>query len=316
MTESTPLASIIMPPYNKRPYVARAIDSVMKQTCRGWELIIVDDGSTDGSADVVPRGDPRIKLLRQDNMGPAAARNAAVREAAGEYLAFIDADDCYYPFKLEHEMGLLWKGRKAEWMMSAYDYRLNGRTTRHYMKDIKGMAIDRETVVVGDALSQLTVAGWPSDGLFMKKTLFERLAPGFNEKMRYGEITELILRCSVTEPRVLICHVPLYLHIDVPGSTAKVGLYKDEYLRQMGGSLYELGKKHHGYAGFLMGRSRASMISYCASLVLAGRHTEARRFLREEFPFGRDMRYWKMWAATWLPARLLAPLARTARGRR
>ncbi|MDA8388816.1 MAG: glycosyltransferase family 2 protein [Nitrospiraceae bacterium] len=308
-----PLISVIMPLYNKRPYVARSIGSIMEQTYRAWELIIVDDGSTDGSSDAVPRGDRRIKLLRQANMGPAAARNKAFRAAAGQYLAFIDADDCYYPYKLEHEMGLLWQRQKAEWMMSAYDYQLNGRTTRHYMKDIGGAEIKEETRVFEDALTELTVAGWPSDGLFMKKTLFERLS-GFNEDMRYGEITELILRCALMQPRVLICHIPLYLHIDVPESTAKATKHKNEYHRHMGMSLHDLGKKYPRYAAFLMSGSSACMISYGASLVLGGRGKEARRFLREEFPFERDIRWWKLWTTSWLPARLLVRMLKTVKG--
>src|SRR5271157_4444878 len=103
MKISGPLVSVIMPLYNKRPYVERSIESISSQTYSNWELIIVDDGSTDGSADVVPRDDRRIKLLRQANSGPGAARNRGTEMASGDYLAFIDADDCYYPFKLEHE---------------------------------------------------------------------------------------------------------------------------------------------------------------------------------------------------------------------
>ncbi|MDA8326753.1 MAG: glycosyltransferase family 2 protein [Nitrospiraceae bacterium] len=302
-----------MPLYNKRPYVARSIASVMEQTYTDWELIIVDDGSTDGSADAVALSDPRIRLMRQTNKGPAAARNKAAHEASGQYVAFIDADDCYYPFKLEHEMELLWKADKAEWMMSAYDYNKDGKTTRHYMKDINGAELKDETRVFDNALNQLTVAGWPSDGLFMRKSLFERLA-GFNEDMRYGEISELILRCAAMQPRVLMCHLPLYLHIDVPGSTAKV-TKKNEFSRQMGKSLNELGKKYPQYEGFLMRRSCELMISYGASLVLEGRGREARRFLSDEFPFGHGMRWLKIWAASWLPSELVMHLLKAVKER-
>lgn len=306
-----PLVSVIMPLYNKRPYVAGSVDSVLEQTYADWELIIVDDGSTDGSADAVPLGDPRIRLLRQPNKGPSAARNEAVRAASGEYVAFIDADDCYYPCKLEHEIRLLWREGKAEWMMSAYDWRVNGKTTRHYMKDIGGADVNAETRVFDDALNQLTVAGWPSDGLFMKKSLFERLS-GFNEEMRYGEISELILRCAAVQPRVLICHVPLYLHIDVPGSTAKVTSRK-EYYRQMGRTLGELAGKYPQYAGFFIRNSRSYLSSYGAGLILDGMGKEARRFLRKEFPQKRGVQWWKLWAASLLPNGLVVRLVNSGR---
>lgn len=303
-----PLVSVIMPLYNKRPYVLRSIESIERQSYPHWELIIVDDGSTDGSADVVPCDDSRIRLFRQDNRGPAAARNKAASMASGDYLALIDADDCYYPFKLEREITLLCKEHKADWMMSAYDYELNGVTRRYYMKDIGNTEINDRTSVFDNALNQLTVAGWPSDGLFMKRALFEQLG-GFNEEMRYGEITEFIMRCAVTQPRVLICHEPLYLHIDVPESTAKVSRHRNIYPRLMGESLYELAKRYPGYSGFLMRSSCGHMITYGATLVWGGRGKEARKFLLEEFPFDRDARWWKLWFGSWVPVSLLRYLA-------
>lgn len=295
-----PLVSVIMPLYNKRQYVLRSIQSIEEQTYPNWELIIVDDGSTDGSSELVPRRNDRIKLFRQENRGPAAARNKAVQSASGDFLAFIDADDCYYPFKLEKEIDLLWKEHRADWMMSAYDYKLNGVTSRHYMKDINNAEIDERTIIFDDALNQLTVAGWPSDGLFIKRSLFE-LVGGFNEEMRYGEITEFILRCAVMEPRVLICHEPLYLHIDVPESTAKVSCHRNKFPRLMGQSLFRLVRKHPRYADFLMESSRAHMISYGATLIWGGRRKEARRFLLEEFPFSRDARWLKLLIGSWMP---------------
>jgi glycosyltransferase involved in cell wall biosynthesis len=70
-----------MPLYNKRDYVRRAIDSVVNQTFTEWELVIVDDGSTDGSASKIPGDDPRLRLYRQTNAGPAAARNRGISMA-------------------------------------------------------------------------------------------------------------------------------------------------------------------------------------------------------------------------------------------
>jgi len=293
-----------MPLYNKRPYVARSIKSIREQTYPDWELIIVDDGSTDGSADMVPRDDCRIKLFRQENMGPGAARNRAVELASGDYIALIDADDCYYPFKLETGMDLLWREQKAEWMMSAYHYELDGVMSHHYMKDINDREIKEETRVFDDAMNQLIVSGWPSDGLFMKRTLFERLG-GFREDMRYGEITEFIVRCALLQPKLVICHIPLLLHIDVPGSTAKIASNKIEYQRQMGESLYELSKQYPRYSDLLVTRSYGHMISYAFYLILTGRRGEARRFLLKEFPYSRNMRWWKIWIGSWLSKRLI-----------
>ena len=93
-----------MPLYNKRAYVRRAIESVQKQTFRHWELIIIDDGSDDGSPEEIPESDGRIRFYKQTNAGPSIARNNGIKKARGKFVTFIDADDYYYPFKLEQEM--------------------------------------------------------------------------------------------------------------------------------------------------------------------------------------------------------------------
>lgn len=90
--------SVIVPLYNKRDEVARALTSVLRQTIAELDIIVVDDGSTDGGADVVKAfADPRVRLVRQANAGASAARNRGVSEAASELVAFLDADDEWAP---------------------------------------------------------------------------------------------------------------------------------------------------------------------------------------------------------------------------
>ena len=102
------LVSVLMPLYNAEQYVGRAIQSLMAQSYERWELVLVEDGSTDGSRDVVDRyPDPRMKVTHQANAGESAARNAALSQAEGQFLAFLDADDVYLPNHLELTVGHL-----------------------------------------------------------------------------------------------------------------------------------------------------------------------------------------------------------------
>lgn len=95
------LVSIIMPVYNAAPYVARAIESALAQKYPHWQLIVVNDGSTDGSVDVLAcYRDPRIQVIHQPNGGESAARNTALDHVEGEFIAFLDADDEYLPHHL------------------------------------------------------------------------------------------------------------------------------------------------------------------------------------------------------------------------
>jgi glycosyltransferase involved in cell wall biosynthesis len=97
-----PKVSVIMPTYNRAHMIGRAIESVLKQTFKDWELIIVNDGSTDNTKEVVERfKDKRIVYLERENGGPAAARNLGLRHARGEYVAYCDSDDTLFPYHLE-----------------------------------------------------------------------------------------------------------------------------------------------------------------------------------------------------------------------
>ena len=103
-----PLVSIVMPMFNMVDHVGQAVLSVVAQTVADWELIVVDDASTDGSAEVVASlaaQDPRIVVVKQPvNGGAAAARNIATERARGRYIAFLDADDLWESEKLEHQI--------------------------------------------------------------------------------------------------------------------------------------------------------------------------------------------------------------------
>ena len=105
-----PAVSIIMPAYNVEPYVGEAIRSALAQTYTDFELIVVDDGSKDGTADVVrrrAREDPRIHLVQHANRGLAGARNSALRAARGAFIALLDSDDLWEPDFLAEQMAIL-----------------------------------------------------------------------------------------------------------------------------------------------------------------------------------------------------------------
>jgi glycosyltransferase involved in cell wall biosynthesis len=94
----------VIPAYNAEAYIGPAIDSVLSQSVPVEEIIVVDDGSKDGTCAVVESYGSRVRLLRQKNQGPSAARNLAVGESNSEFVAFLDADDLWHPQKIERQL--------------------------------------------------------------------------------------------------------------------------------------------------------------------------------------------------------------------
>jgi len=93
--------SVIIPSYNRRHTLERALQSVIEQSSPVDEIIVVDDGSTDGSRQLVAAGFPQVKIIRQPNLGVSAARNRGIEAAACEWIALLDSDDCWLPQKIE-----------------------------------------------------------------------------------------------------------------------------------------------------------------------------------------------------------------------
>jgi GT2 family glycosyltransferase len=130
--ESHPLVSIIIPTYNYGHYISDALDSVQSQTHSNWECIVVDDGSTDNTAEVVARlsaEDSRIRYVRQENARQGAARNNGIRQARGEYFQFLDADDLIESEKIEQQLNLLLNNAEVDIVYSDIRYFDSGDAT-------------------------------------------------------------------------------------------------------------------------------------------------------------------------------------------
>lgn len=101
------MVTVIIPVYNGEKFIEEAIISVLNQTYKDMEVLVIDDGSEDGTSEIVKKYEPKVKYIYQSNKGPSAARNLGMDLAKGEYLAFLDADDTYEPTKIEKQVMIL-----------------------------------------------------------------------------------------------------------------------------------------------------------------------------------------------------------------
>src|SRR5262245_49494514 len=127
-SHSSPLVSVVMPVYNAGAYLRLAVESVLSQTHSNWELLIVDDGSTDGCMSTVEDiRDERIRRLRQVNSGKPTALNRALDVAQGEFYALLDADDISYPRRLERQVACLSSHSDVAGVFCGHDVIIDGR---------------------------------------------------------------------------------------------------------------------------------------------------------------------------------------------
>lgn len=108
-----PTVSVVIPAYNAERFIRKTLDSVLAQTYPVWEVIVVDDGSSDGTCALVESYGPPVRLLRQKNAGPSTARNFGTRKSSGELVAYLDADDAWHPQKTARQVKALQGNPKA-----------------------------------------------------------------------------------------------------------------------------------------------------------------------------------------------------------
>ena len=177
--------SVIIPTYQRRGYVLRAAESVLAQTYRDFELIIIDDGSTDGTEQALAGLDSRVRYHRQENRGVSAARNAGLRLARGEIIAFLDSDNRWLPNHLATVTDALSRNDEAVLVSTCPRFRVAGQTS-----------IDRAEV--RDFLPKLLIAnpvGYVSCIAVRREPLLA--VGGFDEQLPVWEDSDLWLRLAM-----------------------------------------------------------------------------------------------------------------------
>lgn len=187
-----PIFSIIVPLYNKAPYVNKALESIFSQMYTNWECIIVDDGSTDNSLEAV-RGlkieDRRLKILTQSNSGVAVARNNGVAASKGEYVCFLDADDWWEAAYLEEMDRLIQEYPDAGLYGCDYYYVKNGKK-KIYPKDAEGY-IDYCKVYTHCGAMPIH-----PNGAVIPRKVFDEIG-GFDSSIKMGEDFILFMQIAL-----------------------------------------------------------------------------------------------------------------------
>ncbi|HEY6299323.1 MAG TPA: glycosyltransferase family A protein [Candidatus Binatus sp.] len=184
----TPDVSVIIPTYNRRAMLPEAIDSVLAQSNQSFELIVVDDGSTDGSAENLARLGQTIRFERIDHCGPASARNRGVAMARAPLIAFLDSDDLWAPTKLERQLAFMRANLDCAISQTNEIWIRNGRRVNPGLRHRK-----RAGDIFIDSLRTCLIS---MSATMMRTELFRSLT-GFDESMLAAEDYDLWLRILI-----------------------------------------------------------------------------------------------------------------------
>lgn len=184
-----PQVSVIIPAYNGEAYIQQSIESVLHQSYQNWELVVVDDGSTDRTQKIVTEYGDLVRYVYQENQNVAAARNRGIREARGEWLAFLDQDDFFVPEKLAVQVSALAKHPSVGIVHSGWQ-----------IVDREGNVVSR--VEPWHGIPELNVASWLLwKPVFLGAMLFRRdgleFAGGFNCRFHQAPDVDLVLRLAL-----------------------------------------------------------------------------------------------------------------------
>lgn len=240
-----PAISIVMPCFNGAAHLPLSVGSVLEQTFEDWELIVVDDGSTDDSFEwLESQTDPRLVLVHQSNQGVSAARNAGLSRASADYVAFLDADDTWAPAFLEKLYATLLAQPQAVLAYCGWqNLGLSGSRGQPFVPPDYETPQKRETLFAG--------CRWPVHAALSKrKAVLD--AGGFNPNLKNAEDYALWLEMAGTSPIVRVPEVLAFYHFhsgeQASSNHARAALHllhaKEHYLARHPDFAATLGRAH------------------------------------------------------------------------
>jgi GT2 family glycosyltransferase len=237
--------SVVIPAFNVEDLISRALDSILVQTVRPSEIIVVDDGSTDGTAHQVERYGDKVRYIHQENSGPSVARNTGIRAATSDWVAFLDADDLWHPDKLVADSRVADAAPGLSWIISNHFLCEFGGDHQYarFNPEINDKRLEGGQTHTSFLETLTWGLGWDPLGIVVKKNVVQEVG-GFRAGLNYGEDLDLCLKIARLHPTVGIQPRPVAVHyIDRPE-----GLCLRRSIPDQMATLREIYDEHEGFA--------------------------------------------------------------------
>ncbi len=242
--------SVVIPAYNAEQTIGRTLDSVLAQTRAADEIIVIDDGSADATADIIRTYGGKVRLIQQENAGVSVARNAGIEAASGDWIAFLDGDDEWLPDKLKYQSEHLQQRPELTWIYSNF-YRKEPAAEQLQLAHVNPNLMN---VLVGGAFEDYFRAyvngayAWTSV-LMIRKDVFGKTGT-FEPGMKRAQDNDLWFRIAYQVPRIGYLPEPLAVyHLDTPASSTKINDSVD-YMIGLIARHEKLSKQYNRYEAF------------------------------------------------------------------
>lgn len=270
--------SVIIPAYNSAACIQRAVRSVLEQTRPADEIIIVDDGSADNTADAIAAFEPAVRLIRQDNAGASVARNTGIQAASGDWVAFLDADDEWLPKKLAVQVPFLSAHPDTAWCYSNFIIKESPQSRPQPAHVLNETPATAQPQIFGDYFSAYCrgLYAWTSS-LLIRKDVFGR-AGLFVPGMKRAQDNDLWFRIAYHYPRIGYIPQPLAVyHLDTAGSSTKVNTHYS-FMKELVDRHLELSARYSRQDAFIP-CVRMMLQTWIRELAEQHSHTEAKDLL-------------------------------------
>lgn len=300
------IVSIIIPAYNAEQFIAATIESALAQTLKDTEVIVIDDGSKDGTARVVQTF-PNVRYVRQANGGVSSARNHGAALAQGQFLAFLDSDDIWHPDKLRQQVQAL--GQHPDSVFSRTAFTHEDVDEQRIRKGAERQ--DAPHRIIPDLLPSFLHPYFATSTVMVRKSAFDE-AGGFDTSLRIAEDVDFYLRVLAKHPKMILMTETLVHKRTVEGSLGDDSA--SGYVQLL--KVYDRFLAQHPQVRQTLGESNISQAYHKLHLDLArshlwnGENSEARQAAWHATRHGPARASWILIAKSWLPTGLRRSLSR------
>lgn len=276
----SPLVSVVIPAYNCARLLDRAIGSALGQTYPNLECIVVDDGSTDATPEVIASFGDRVREIRQRNSGASAARNAGIAAALGRYIAFLDADDYWLDTKIANQIEVFRRHPKLVLVGCDFDW-----DHRRDGEPDSGAAFDAERIEVFHDLTQLLHDPYLGTPTVIAETEAIRAVGGFDIDLQIAEDVDLYFKLCANRPYAILRQPLARFQLRAGSLTKRLSGYEDnlKVFDRLERTLAELSP-----AQYALFRTRRLEVyaRWVSDLLVRGHGRDARRVLKQSATAG------------------------------